>query len=241
MRKLLALSFSIFSLAVLAQESESIVTDRPTQSAAVHTVGKGNLLVESGFFIEKTNAFQSLVNFNSLFRFGISDRVELRLTTNYDRFENDEVSESSLGSTSLGTKIFLFASDNSLPDISVIGQLNLPTGQFNDETTGEIRFNFQSTLSDAVSLGYNLGLFISPEDSNELSPFYSFVVGASIIEGLTVFAEPYAFFNDPVDHRFNAGVIYLVNPRFQVDVSGGVGISDTSPDSFVSIGAAIGF
>lgn len=241
MKYTLLFTLIVTSLCTLAQEKDPIVTDRPTQSAAVYTVGAGNFLLESGLFTQKTNSFESAINFNNLFRYGVSDKIELRLTLNYDRIEGDDFNESSFGATSVGTKVFLYESSSNLPDISVIGQVNLPTGDFNDDTTGEVRFNFQNQLSEALSLGYNLGVFVGPDMENELNPFYSIVLGASVFEGLTVFAEPYGFFNKPRDHRFNAGVIYLVNPRFQVDISGGVGLSDSSPDSFVSIGAAVGF
>lgn len=241
MRKLLIVLFAVSCVHAFAQDSDPIITDRPTQSASVNVVGNGALLIESGIIFEKTNRFEDYLNFNTLFRYGISDRVEVRLTANYDRINGDDFIVSSIGSTNLGAQIFLVDSDEAFADISVIGQVNLPTGEENEDTTGEIRFNFQNTLSNIFSLGYNLGLFLTPDRDNEISPFYSVVLGASIAEGLTVFAEPYGFLNAPDDHRFNAGFIYLVTPRFQVDVTGGIGLSESSPDTFVGFGAAFGF
>ena len=231
----------VSAITTLAQDAEPIMTDRPTQSAAAATVGKGNLLIETGFIFENTDPLTNAFNVNVLGRYGVSDRVEVRLSTNYDRIDGDDFTVSGLGYTSLGTKVFLAEAENAIPDISVIAQLNLPTGEDNDETTGEIRLNFQNQLSTTFSLGYNLGLLLSPDRESETSAFYSVVLGASLGNGFSVFAEPYGFFNEPSDHRFNAGVIYLLSDRFQLDLSGGAGISDASPDSFVGFGAAFGF
>ena len=241
MKQLLSTLVFFALLHVVAQEKDPIVTDRPTQSAAVNTVGRGNLLVESGFIFENSTETVDFINVNSLFRFGISDKVELRLTANYDREEGLDFISSGIGVTSLGTKVFLFSSDNAFADISVLGQLNIPTGDNNDETTGEVRFNFQNQLSDLFALGYNLGVLASQEREYGLSPFYSIALSATLAEGWTAFIEPYGFFNAPADHRFNAGLVYLVTPRFQVDLTGGFGLTEESPDSFIGFGAAIGF
>lgn len=225
----------------MAQESGPIVTDRPTQSAAASTVGKSRFLIETGFIFENTNEFSDYLNFNTLIRYGISDRVEVRLLANYDRTDGDDFIVSSIGSTGIGTKVFLVDNENAFADISVIGQINLPTGDENDEATGEIRFNFANTLSSEFSLGYNLGFFVSPDRENEVSPFYSIVLGVAIVERLTAFVEPYGFLNEPTDHRINAGLIYLLNNRFQLDISGGLGLAENSPESFVGFGVALGF
>ena len=227
-------------VAALSQEIDPIVTDRPTQSAAVTTVGKDQLLIESGFIAENTSPFENYFNFNTLFRYGLGDRVEVRLTANYDRVSGDDFTSSGLGTTNLGTKVFLTSAEKSFADISVIGQVNLPTGEDNDETTGEIRFNFQNQLPNNFSLGYNLGLFFAPEGDNEVSPFYSIALSTSIGKGWTVFAEPYGFLDDPADHRFNTGIIYLVSPQFQVDLTGGLGLSERSPNGFIGFGFAVG-
>lgn len=229
------------TLCAYAQENSTIITDRPTQSAATSTVGDGKFLIETGLILEQTNEFNNLLNLNSLFRYGLSDKIELRLTMNYDRISGDDFVVSTIGSTNLGAKVFLGSVQNSFADISVIGQLNLPTGEENEDTTGEIRFNFANQISDAFSLGYNLGLAIAPGGESELTPFYTCVLGASISDGLTAFIEPYGNLSDPADHRLNAGLIYLVSNKFQVDISGGVGLSEASPDSFIGFGAAIGF
>ena len=240
MKYVVILAGIFWSSTALSQDSDPIVTDRPTQSAAVSTVGKDQLLIESGFIAENTTAFQNYFNFNTLVRYGIGELVEVRLTANYDRISGDDFRTSGLGTTNLGAKVFITSADRAFADVSVIGQVNLPTGEANNETTGEIRFNFQNQLSNSFSLGYNLGVALSPEGENEVSPFYSVVLSTSVAKGWTVFAEPYGFLNEPADHRFNAGLTYLVTPNFQVDLSGGLGLSGSSPDGFIGFGFAVG-
>ena len=126
--------------------------------------------------------------------------------------------------------------------MSVIGQVTLDNGDdaFKPgETIPEVRLNFSNTLSDSWSLGYNIGMAF-PEDNT--TTLYTAVVGYAFAPGWTAFAEPYGFiYENESDHRFNAGLIYLMKNYLQFDISAGVGLSDISPDSFIGFGAAVGF
>ena len=71
---------------------------------------------------------------------------------------------------------------------------------------------------------------------------YTLVLGYAFADGWSYFIEPYGFFQDnESDHRINSGFIYLVSDRFQVDFSGGLGLSEASHDFFIGFGAALGF
>jgi len=58
--------------------------------------------------------------------------------------------------------------------------------------------------------------------------------------GLGSFAELYGFFpeHSDWDHRFDAGLTYLVNRNIQLDASGGFGITENAPDYFISAGVS---
>ena len=243
---------SILSIAILftiayissAQEQNPIVTDRPTQSASSSVVPKGSFLAEYGFLFESAGDVSNITFANLLVRAGLLDGVEFRVTQNILRSENDLTGESETGLSplTLGTKIHLLKENGALPQTSIIGQVTLTNGKevFSpDEAIPEVRLNFSNTLSDAFSLGYNLGMAF-PEDNTQT--LYTVVLGYAFSPGWTFFAEPYGFFQDGAsDHRFNTGLIYLLSDNIQFDVSAGVGLSDISPDSFVGFGAAIGF
>lgn len=246
MKNYLGLLIVLLASICYAQETTpSIVTDRPTQSAASTVVAKGDWLLELGFIREKATA--DVANFtygNMLLRYGVIDGVELRVTQDYLGFKDDATNDSGsgLGPLTLGTKVHLVNENGIVPQMSIIGQVTLSNGDeaFKPaQATPELRLNFSNTLSDKLSLGYNVGMRF-PEDNT--TTFYSAVLGYALAEGWTVFAEPYGFLGDGnSDHRFNTGLIYLVNSTLQFDVSAGWGLSDISPDSFIGFGLAVGF
>ena len=244
MRKLIAIFMLSSAMSSIAQDSNSIVTDRPTQSAASAVQAKGDLLVEYGFVSEKAGDFTNITLANLLLRYGVIDGVEIRITQNINQVSSDldDSKVSGLSPLTIGTKVHLVEENGAVPQISVIGQVTLNNGEeaFKPgETIPELRLNFSNTLSESLSLGYNLGMAF-PQDNSQT--FYTLVLGYAVSTGVTVFAEPYGFFQDGVsDHRFNTGVIYLAKENFQLDLSGGFGLSDVSPDFFIGFGAAIGF
>lgn len=245
MKKLLVLLFVLGTGVSMAQDSDPIVTDRPTQSAAADVMLKGKFLLEYGLLKEtQTKEVFNYTYANFHLRYGVIDGVEIRITQNYLGFKDkiSDLSETGLSPLTIGTKIHLAEENGALPQISVIGQVTLANGD-NDfkpsQAVPELRLNFANTLSDKFSLGYNLGMNF-PEDNT--TSFYSVVLGYALADGLTLFAEPYGGFSDgDADHRFNTGLIYLANNNLQFDVSAGWGLSDISPDSFIGFGAAFGF
>ena len=237
MKYLFATFFILFSFYLKAQDA--ISTDRPTQSAGATVVPKGSVLIEAGYINEKvTTGIKNLTYLNTLVRIGLIDNLELRLTQNYSGVNVLDEKANGLSPFTLGTKYHLLAADGWKPQMSVLGQVTLLTGmeEFRPESEiFEVRLNFQNSLSENASLGYNIGY--TTADDQEL--FYTLVFGYEIVDGWTVFAEPYAFLGNN-DHRFNAGLIYLAKPNLQFDFSFGSGLSDNAPDSFVGFGVALG-
>ncbi len=244
MKKLLTLPLLILIFQASAQDA--IVTDRPTQSAASAVVPAGSAIIEYGFIYESASSdVTNLTIGNFLARVGIANGFEFRITQNVLRSEfpgvlGDE-SVSGLSPTTLGAKIHLAGEQGAFPQMSIIGQVTLENGEqaFRpNRPTPEVRLNFSNSLSEFVSLGYNVGMSFAEDDRQTL---YTMVLGYSFLPGWTAFAEPYGFFGDGYsDHRFNTGLIYLVKDNFQLDLTGGFGLSDVSPDYFIGFGAALG-
>lgn len=241
MKNVLAGIFLTTCFVSFSQDSDPIATDRPTQSAGATVVAPGDFLLEMGFVNEKvTEGLTNSTFLNAHLRIGIIERFELRITQNYVGTKVAGERTTGLSPLILGTKVHLLDEHKWKPQMSVLGQVTLETGSddFNpDSPVAEIRFNFQNTISDRFAIGYNLGYM----DAGFNDFLYSLVFGISIVDGLSLFAEPYGFFGDDMDQRFNAGLIYLANPKTQFDVSFGSGLSEISPDSFVAFGAAFGF
>lgn len=97
----------------------------------------------------------------------------------------------------------------------------------------------QNTLSDVYTLGYNLGLQWDGFQPNATA-VYSVCLSITVLESLSVFAEGYGFSTEKStnDYYSDFGFAYLVNNNLQLDISGGVGLNATPPDSFIAFGLA---
>ncbi|HYX07292.1 MAG TPA: transporter [Bacteroidales bacterium] len=226
-----------------------MVTDRPTQTESPYTIPKGFLQIEGGFLYEYDNlpvGNTQLFNFsNTVLRFGISDRAEIRAGVNYLKFipvsQQDEIG---LGPLQIGSKFRIGEEKGFIPEISLDVTLGLPfTGDqiFKpDYFAPSFLFAFQHTLSPKISLGYNLGA--SWDGVNPWATgIYSLSCGYSISNKVNVFGELYGSVPEKGDawHQFDAGMSWLIMRNFQVDVSAGTALNAAAPDYFVATGLSV--
>ena len=89
--------------------------------------------------------------------------------------------------------------------------------------------SFSHTLSQRFSVGYNVGV---EWDGETAVPgyFYSAVLGVQITDQLGGFVESFGLMPEKGDeeHLLDAGLTYLLSPNFQLDISGGLGLSDNA-------------
>jgi hypothetical protein len=150
----------------------------------------------------------------------------------------DDLGVSPIG---IGFKFGLAKESGLLPDIALLTSWQIPnTGNkvySSDKWQHSYVFSFAHTLSDRWGLGYNLGYEF--EGSFDVSAFkYSLVGGYAIADRWGAFIELYGskVSDSPWDLRSDAGVTFLLFPSFQLDLSGGLGITDVSPTGFISAG-----
>jgi hypothetical protein len=64
-----------------------------------------------------------------------------------------------------------------------------------------------------------------------------------LTETIGAYVEFYGFVSQigKADHRFDLGLTYLFNPNHQLDISGGFGLSETSPSYYFSLGYSFRF
>ena len=242
MRILITLVFAFVALIVSGQ----ISTDRPTQSFSPYVMPSGKLQIESGFVSERPQSkvdYYNVTYSNTLIRFGVVEGFEFRVTQNYLGARTFGTGENGWSATSVGTKVHLNEEANGIPQIAVIGTYSFANGSgpFKADTgIGDIRMLFRNTLSDRVTLDYNIG---SIWDGDGALGAYTLCLGISATDKLGVFLEPYGFFGKsaPADHRFNTGFTYLISDDFQVDASIGNGLVPRAPDYFLSFGVGILF
>lgn len=232
--------FCFMAIVSIAQ----INTDRPTQSAGAFVVPKGRFQVETGAQYTRLSEVSYQVTYhNTLIRYGLNDLFELRLGTSNEfldpGFDGSNRNFTGFGPMILGFKTHIAEENGFWPQVSLLGQVQLPSGQNEFEVATAVpsfRFNFQHTFNENNSLGYNWGMEWS-DGSSEATNIYTFIYNVSFARSFTAFFEFYGFIQDGLnDHRFDTGLIYLFSDNFQVDISGGPGLTEDAPDWFLGVG-----
>lgn len=242
-KKIAVLVFMAFNAGCLcAQKTPQIQTDRPDQTESPSIVPAKHFQVETGFNYEKTDdLMKTLLLPTVLWKYGVNDNYELRLITEItkDKFGKNDVT--GLSPVTVGIKAKLVEEKGIIPDISFVGQLSIPkiaSPAFKTEFYApEFRLSMQHTLSDKVTLGYNLGAEWDGE-TPEPTFIYTLTSGIAINKKLGTFIELYGFApqKGKADHRADAGFTYLIKNNVMVDISGGVGLTENAPKFFVSTG-----
>jgi hypothetical protein len=245
-----------------SQEMERpMITDRPTQSVSTSVLLPGEVQIESGFLYERSEipAFMGTTEFpvhtwllnGTLLRIGIFKGTELRLGQDVFRRRTDnpalplaEQIVSGPAPLKTGIKVRLYEGSKYVPEIAFLGSLSLPfyaTEAFgHDRVAPAFRLLFAKSFGERFNVGANLG---ADWDGNTALPIgaYTLSVGSSIAGGFSGFIELYGFFGRdlPPDHRWNGGFAWLIKPDFQLDLTGGIGLSDASPRAFLSTGFSL--
>ncbi len=232
-------------------DTPDLITDRPDQTESSTTVPHKALQIETGFVIEniKTEIIsQKLFAYNTtLLRYGLLENFEIRLGLEYlgDKtvIRNTDIENKISGLSPLytGFKTKIADEDGWKPEIAFLGGLILPFTAHEDYktsyTAADIRFSFAHTLSDRLSLGYNIG---AEWDGETAVPgyFYSAALGVGITDNVGFFLESYGLVSEEgnAEHLLDVGITYLALPNLQFDISGGVGINEHAIDNFISFG-----
>jgi len=247
---------NIFGTGLL--NAQILVTDRPDQTESSVTVPKGSLQWESGFWFEKDS--KSLISvdqqvnstgFNSsLLRYGITQKIELRLGVNvvnthvlYNRMGLLETItlNTDLEPVYTGLKIKLVDESGFIPELAILGHFSIPklSTQKDVNIESDITLAASYTLNQSLGLGINMGSHWSGNGIEYQDWFYSAVLSISHGEKLSSFWEVYSWDYELIggkDIRADAGITYLLESNFQLDLSTGLGLSEYNPDFFISGG-----
>lgn len=231
----------------LMAQSTPIQLDRPDQTECPFIVPKNYMQVENGFTYEYAGNKQKSFSYPStLWKYGVNDNFELRLITELVTEKNDSFNTTGLLPVTLGFKTKLLEEKGLIPKTSFIGHVTTSgVGSKNFHTTyiaPSFRFTMQHTLSQKLSLAYNLGAEWDGETARP-TYIYTLTTGISLSEKLGSFVELYGFapVSDKADHRFDGGLTYLVCNNCMIDISGGIGLTENAPDYFVSLGVSCRF
>jgi hypothetical protein len=234
--------FSAFQTVHAQAELPPIQLDRPDQTECSYLVPAKHFQFESGFnFEEVETGTHNLLYPTLLSKYGVNNRFELRLITELASTRTFSDDFTGLKPIRVGFKAKLLEEKGIQPMTSIIAHLIAPFTASKDFRpkyfAPTFRFTMQHTLSKKVNLAYNLGAEWNGE-SAEPSFIYTLTTGYAITEKLGAYAELYGFapqYND-ADHRCDGGFTYLLKHNVMLDISGGVGLSEISPDYYISLG-----
>lgn len=240
MKKYILIALVVFTKQLIAQQ---IITDRPDQTEASSTVPKSSLQIESGILIGfteiDTNKKRQLLAPTTLFRYGITKGIEIRVLNQFESIENQITSEETNGISDLevGTKIQLLKKENINTEVAFLSHLIVPIGskELSNIKFGTInKLAISHKLNDNIGIGYNLGYNYFGDGKGDLT--YSLALGISITNKVAIYVEPYGDITELKKHlsNFDAGFTYLLRDNFQLDFSFGTGINYTM--NYISAG-----
>ena len=151
-----------FHLCLSAQDIEPLEADRPDQTETTSTVPKYHFQMENGISFEQTDAnTKTFTHPSTLFKYGVNDRFELRLITEFTTIASKEKTYSGLYPVTVGFKVNMAKEKGILPALSFLGHLAIPQ-LASDKLQStwyapSFRFSMSHTLTPRLSLGYNLG------------------------------------------------------------------------------------
>ena len=237
------LLFCVFGcMTIKAQTTEPIEADRPDQTETPSIVPKGMFQLEAGFSYQKNDRNSNSCSLPAaLWKYGVNENFELRLITEFVTEKINDEKSSGFTPVMIGFKVKLCEEKGIFPKTSFIGHIGLPkvasSRYKTDFVAPEFRFTMQHTLSDKLSLGYNLGC-----EWDGMTPkttfIYTLTIGYSINKKIGSYAELFGFApqNDSAEHNFDGGFTYLINNNFMLDLSSGIGITNNAPDHYFAFG-----
>ncbi|MGG9964505.1 transporter [Ferruginibacter sp. SUN106] len=259
MIKIILLVTLLVTAVTVTAQIEKIDTDRPDQTESAFTVPKKWMQFESGFLKEVDKGYYSpftkwtdirLEHPSLLTKYGVGKRFELRLITGFATYklkDDNQLVETQTGidNVQFGGKLNFFDEKGWRPKISLIAHYDFAgLRTINKDTTDGINFRFtmQHTISEKVSLGYNLGM--EWERFGEPAAYtYTFAPGFNLSEKWYAYIEAFGFIwkNEKPENSIDGGIAYYVTDNFKLDASAGFGLNKKAPDYYFAIGTSFRF
>jgi hypothetical protein len=220
----------------------AIVTDRRDVTDAATVVPRESLLVENGATFTRDHGKSLLDGTQSLIRFGVTPRTELRLEVpDYVAALGSTPDASGFGDSSMGFKQQLGPLLGQV-ELAVIAGVSLPTGARGVSSGGYdpfVKLPWSLELDRSWSIGGMLSFFWLTEAGRRNSTGQpTFYIERQLTKAWDVFIEYAADYPVHGGPRpiLHTGTAYRITPRNQVDLHIGVGVSRAAPDFFVGIG-----
>ena len=217
-----------------------IATDRPSVTDSSVVVPAGDLQFENGFEYAVNQGQQTLDGSETLLRFGVASKTELRLNVPDYFGQLGSGAASGFGDLGIGVKQQLGPSEGF--DVSLVVSLSLPTGAQAISSHGYDP-SVQLPWSRAVSTNWTAAGMLSvywPTEGvrRNVTGESTFLMDRQLTKKWDAFAEYAGDFPEQGGprHLVHFGTSYRPTPNQQLDLHGGVGLSSAAVDHFIGIG-----
>jgi len=235
---------------------DSIETDRDSYTPSTRTVDVGRWILESSYsFVDNRSVAETHSFPELLLRFGVTDRLELRLGGNYEvGGAGSDVSGGSGGeefaSAELlresqllyGIKTRVSDQDGWIPESSLILQGHTPTSGPDPATAFTAGYVFGWELPDEWKLDAAIRYGADKEEGDRYEAWApSVVLRKMMTEQWNIHAEYFGRYSqnretDFVRHTFSPGVHYLITPNVELGLRVGWGLNDQTAPFFSNVG-----
>lgn len=214
------------SINVFGQISENIITDRPDQSEGTYVIPSQRFQFENGI-VYTQNDFA----YEFMLRYGLSKNNEIRLE-----------SDLAYSSKHLLTNILV---------VSVKQQISQQKKYFPAVTiVGYMGFDYESKkinpdLLLALEQDFEKFYFVMNIGSKKgfQNGIYTFQTGFPITSKTTFYSEYFLIFSEKSspNHGFDTGLLYILKPNLQLDLSAGINYENANWVRYISSGISILF
>jgi hypothetical protein len=223
-----------------------ISTDRPAVTDSSVVVPMGSFQAENGFQ-ETRSQRQSVYDApETLLRFGLAQKTELRFNVP-DYFDNSTVGSaaSGFGDLALGVKQQLGPIDKF--DVSVVGYVSFPSGASGVSSGGydpAVQVPWSRMLSENwMAAGMFSVYFPTQGATRNITGETTFLFDRQLTKAWDAFLEYAGDFpeNGGPRHVLHFGTAYKIAPQHQIDFHFGVGLSAAAVDHFIGVGYSFRF
>jgi hypothetical protein len=234
-------------------EEESLETDRDSFTPATRLPGKGRFLLEAAYtFLENPERKETHSFPEALIRYGLLERLELRLGWNYEvrgageafaEGESSADSELERESTlSYGIKTAITQQDRWIPRSALILTGRTPTSGREAATQFVGTYVLGWELPKHWEFNAALRYGTASEEGDEFATWApSVVLKVPVLERWNVHVEYFGIFSsgkaeEYERHFISPGVHYLITPNIEVGARVGWGLNDQSARFFTNVG-----
>jgi hypothetical protein len=235
---------------------DRIETDRDSFTPSTKTTGRGLFILESSFTFEDNRHTPETYSFPELLvRYGLTDRIELRLGWNYevgggsDSVSGDEGPQDVPGGgihnearMLYGLKVQTTKQEDWVPESCVILQGITPTAGENTATQILAAYVLGWELPRKWRLDGSIRYGTESESHDRFEVWApSVVLRVPLSERINVHAEYFGLFSQEKENEFcqqffSPGIHYLVTPNVEVGVRVGWGLNEQSTRFFSNVG-----